>query len=97
MKREELISTYAAMYGISKKRATEEIEHFTEFVTDALVNGETIRLKNLGVFSVRHVEEKVHKLPGRETPTVVPSHYVPVFRVSDNLKKIIKKYGTGLY
>jgi len=86
MLKSDLVNLLVARGGISQRQAEQTIEHIFETMKAALVRGETIEIRGLGAFHVKHY--KGYK--GRNPKTLKPIEVRPkrgvLFRSGKELK-----------
>ena len=77
--------------GLSRNESAELVEAVLDEISDALVDGDTVKISSFGSFSVRQKGERVGRNPktGEEVP-ILPRR-VLVFRASHVLKNRINE------
>lgn len=72
--------------GLSRNESAELVETILQHISDALVNGEQVKISSFGTFSVREKNERVGRNPktGEEAP--IPPRRVLTFRPSHLMK-----------
>jgi len=72
--------------GLSRNESAELVETILQNMSDALVNGEQVKISSFGTFSVREKNERVGRNPktGEEAP--IPPRRVLTFRPSHLMK-----------
>ena len=75
--------------GLSRNESADLVESILQYVSDALVAGETVKISSFGTFSVREKGARVGRNPktGEEVP--IDPRRVLVFRPSHVLKNRI--------
>ena len=81
--------------GLSRNESSDLVETVLQHMSDALVNGEQVKISSFGTFSVRDKNERVGRNPktGEEAP--IPPRRVLTFRPSHLMKDRVasgKKY-----
>ena len=73
--------------GLSRNESAELVESVLGHVSDALVNGETVKISSFGTFTVRHKTARVGRNPktGQEVP--ITPRRVLSFRPSHLMKE----------
>ena len=81
--------------GLPRNESAELLESVLKFMTDSLVDGETLKISSFGSFSVRQKGERIGRNPktGEEVP-ILPRK-VLVFRPSQVLKSRINRRSTS--
>src|SRR5258708_6546156 len=70
----DLVTEIANETGLVQTRAFDVIQHTPDCITDALAAGESVELRNFGVFEVRLTKPRVGRNPNRpENSVVIPS------------------------
>ncbi|MCK5778437.1 MAG: integration host factor subunit alpha [Rhodospirillales bacterium] len=77
--------------GLSRNESADLLESVLEYMAEALVNGETVKVSSFGSFSVREKGQRIGRNPktGEEVP-ILPRK-VLVFRPSQVLKSRINE------
>ena len=72
--------------GLSRNESSDLVETVLKHMSDALVNGEQVKISSFGTFSVRDKNERVGRNPktGEEAP--IPPRRVLTFRPSHLMK-----------
>ena len=72
--------------GLSRNESADLVESVLQHMSDALVNGEQVKISSFGTFSVRDKNERIGRNPktGEEAP--IPSRRVLTFRPSHLMK-----------
>jgi integration host factor subunit alpha len=72
--------------GLSRNESADLVETVLKHMSDALVNGEQVKISSFGTFSVREKNERVGRNPktGEEAP--IPPRRVLTFRPSHLMK-----------
>jgi len=89
--RADLAEAVYTSVGLSRTESAELVERVLELITDALVEGEHVKLSSFGSFHVRSKNERIGRNPktGEEVP-ILPRQ-VLVFKPSNVLKSRINK------
>ncbi|MCF4098188.1 integration host factor subunit alpha [Maritalea mediterranea] len=89
--RADLSEAVYQQVGLSRAESAELVERVLELMSDALVEGESVKLSSFGSFLVRSKNERVGRNPktGEEVP-ILPRR-VLVFKPSNVLKNKINK------
>ena len=77
--------------GLSRNESADLVESILQYVSDALVKGETVKISSFGTFSVREKGARIGRNPktGEEVP--IEPRRVLVFRPSHILKDKINE------
>lgn len=87
MNKAELIKALSEKANITQNEATRIFETTLDIMASKLVEGETITLKNLGVFIPRHHKERVGRNPQNGDTHIITARNTVLFRPSKTLKE----------
>lgn len=82
----DLTNTLATQADITKKAAKEQIEAVVALVTAELAQGNTVRINNLGTFSVVDREARVGRNPQTGEELQIPASKAVKFKATTSLK-----------
>ncbi len=93
--RADLAEAVYQSVGLSRTESAELVERVLDMISDALVEGETVKLSSFGSFQVRSKNQRIGRNPktGEEVP-ILPRQ-VLVFKPSNVLKSRINKSMVG--
>ncbi len=93
--RADLAEAVYSNVGLSRTESAELVERILELISDALVEGESVKLSSFGSFQVRSKNERIGRNPktGEEVP-ILPRR-VLIFKPSNVLKSKINKSMVG--
>jgi len=91
MNKSELISAVAEKSGLSKKDAEAAITATLDVISEALAEGEEIRLVGFGTFEVKKREARMGLNPKTKEPVPIAATKVPAFKPGKALKDIVAK------
>ncbi len=95
--RADLAEAVYSSVGLSRTESADLVERILDLLSDALVDGESVKLSSFGSFHVRSKSERIGRNPktGEEVP-ILPRK-VLIFKPSNVLKSKINKsmVGTG--
>lgn len=74
---------------VTKKATEETLSAIVEVVTEALVGGDTVKIPDLGTFSVAERAERRGVNPKTGESLVIPASKAPKFKATKNLKEVI--------
>ena len=86
MDKEQLIDVIAAKTGFTKKNCRIFIEAFTGTVTDALSDGDYVKIVGFGNFKTEHRRPRVGRDKATNKRVAIPPRTVPVFTPGKTLK-----------
>ena len=87
----ELIDALHERCNIYKYQAEEYLDAFADIISEALAEGDKVKIKGLGTFYTTLVKEHEINDPNRDDIIVVPSSIRVIFRASKELKKRLKE------
>ena len=93
MNKKELIAKLAEVMGSTKKDAEAALDAVTTVITDALAEGNDVKITGFGNFSAVEVAERtgVIQMGERKGETyTTPAHRTPKFKPSSALKEAVK-------
>lgn len=88
MNKQEIISIVAAATGMTKKDTGVTLNATFEAISEALADGNSVKIAGFGKFEIVEKPEKVQNAFGNEV--VVPAHNVVKFKPSETLKQKVK-------
>lgn len=91
MNKSELISAVAEKAALSKKDAESAVSAVLNVISDALAQGEEVRLVGFGSFEVKHRKERMGLNPKTKTAVPIPATKVPAFKPGKALKDAVAK------
>ena len=91
MNKTELITAVAEASGVAKKDAERVLNAAIDKITQELARGGRVQLSGFGIFETKNRQAKVGRNPVTREPVQIPAARVPVFKPSQNLKKIVEK------
>lgn len=86
MNKQELISAMSAKSGLNKEQSGAALEAFIDSVTDALKDGDDVRLLGFGNFMVSRREAKMGRNPQTGAQVEIKAANVARFKVGKGLK-----------
>lgn len=87
--RSELADAIIDEFRISKFDAVEVVETFFEELSEALSEGESVRITGFGTFVVRQKKERMGRNPRTMEPAIITSRKSISFKPSPYLKKLV--------
>ncbi len=86
MKKSELITAAAEATGISKSDASSAIDATFDAISDALTNGDDVRLTGFGSFTIVECAAREGRNPRTGKPIKIAAFRQPKFKTSKGLK-----------
>ena len=87
MNKQEIVSALAEMNGVSLREAAYILESVFEVLEEAIVRGETVKVPNFGIFSVKSRAGRKGVIPGTNDEITIPSKTIVSFKMSKSLKE----------
>ncbi|MEO0358278.1 MAG: integration host factor subunit alpha [Pseudomonadota bacterium] len=72
--------------GLSRNESSDLVENVLEYMSDALVQGESVKISSFGTFSVRNKSARVGRNPKTGQEADIPPRRVVTFRPSHLMK-----------
>jgi DNA-binding protein HU-beta len=94
----DIVDTIATATGLTKVETEAVVDGFIKTVIDTMQNGKNIEIRGFGSFKVKKRKGRVARNPRTGEQVMVGEHWVPLFKVSkevkvsvnENLQKIMK-------
>ncbi len=77
--------------GLPKKDSQEITEIILDIIKRTLINGESIKISNFGVFNVRKKQQRIGKNPKTGEDITIEPRWVVTFHPSHYLKEMVSK------
>ncbi|MDO9529371.1 MAG: HU family DNA-binding protein [Syntrophales bacterium] len=87
MNKSDLINTLAQKEGLTEKRATDIVNLIFKKFTDTLANGDRVKIKGFGNFTVRNYDGYDGQNPRTKQEIKVAPKKLPFFKVGKELKE----------
>ncbi len=92
MTKRDLVVRIAKETGLIQNSVAEIVQKTLDYVADELANGNTIELRNFGVFEVKVRKSRKGRNPNRpKNEVVIPERAVVKFRAGKELKERVEK------
>lgn len=91
MKKNELVEKVAEGASLTKADAERAINALVNAVSEALVEGDKVALKDLGTFEVRERKARTGINPRTRETIEIAASKVPAFKASSTLKDAVNK------
>jgi len=91
MTKQELIQELATKIDVSKAAAERFVNAFTETVSDAIAEGDSVQLIGFGTFTVRERNARTARNPKTGEPITIAAKAAPVFKAGKALKEAVNK------
>ena len=90
MTKKDIILKVSDGTGLKQIDVKQVVQKTFDTITDALVRGEKIELRNFGVFKIKQRKSRTGRNPRTGQVVPVPPRKVVVFRPGLNMKKTVK-------
>ncbi len=89
MNKNEVVKKLASSTNFTQKDCKIMLNNFSQIISSALKNGETINILGFGKFEVRHKNERKTYNPITKSNIIIPATKVPIFKAGKALKQSI--------
>lgn len=90
MNKTELIAAVAENAGFTKKDTAVTVDAIITVITEALTNGEEVKISNFGTFATTERAAREGRNPKDGTPISIPASKAVKFKASSALKTTVK-------
>lgn len=90
MTKKEIVIKIAEETGLKQIDVKKVVQSSLDLITAALSKGETVELRNFGVFKVKTRRSRVGRNPRTGTTVPIPERKVVTFKVGMVMKKRVK-------
>lgn len=88
----DLVMKIANETGITQKNVSRIVQMVLDNIADEITAGESVELRNFGVFKARMCKARIGRNPNRPgKDIVIPAHSVVKFKAGKELKKRIEE------
>lgn len=91
MTKADIVDNIAIGTGITKLETEIIIEAFFSTIKNALRDGRTIEIRGFGSFKVKKRKPRLARNPRTGAEVKVDEHYVPIFKVSKDLRGYVNE------
>ncbi len=84
-----IVDTIASATGLTKVETEAVVDGFIWTVIGALKEGKNIEIRGFGSFKVKKRKGRIARNPRTGEQVQVDEHFVPVFKVSKDLKNLV--------
>lgn len=89
MTKANIVDLIASGTGLTKVETEAVVDGFIQTVIDALKEGKNIEIRGFGSFKVKRRKGRMARNPRTGEQVQVDEHFVPVFKVSKELKSVV--------
>lgn len=86
MTKADIVDVIASGTGLTKVETEAVVDGFIETIKDSLRQGKNIEIRGFGSFKVKKRKGRVARNPRTGEQVMVDEHFVPIFKVSKDLK-----------
>ena len=91
MTKADIVDVIASGTGLTKVETEAVVNGFIQTVIASLRDGKNIEIRGFGSFKVKKRKGRVARNPRTGEQVQVDEHYVPIFKVSKDLKAIVNE------
>jgi DNA-binding protein HU-beta len=85
----DIVDVIASATGLTKVETEAVVDGFIQTVIDTMKQGKNIEIRGFGSFKVKKRKGRVARNPRTGEQVMVDEHYVPIFKVSKELKHLV--------
>ena len=89
MTKAQIVEEIVQKTGLTKKDVAEAVDQFLKSISTALAEGKHLEIRGFGTFKVKRRKARMARNPRTGDPVPVPERFVPVFKVSKELKDMV--------
>ena len=89
MTKADIVDVIASATGLTKVETEAVVDGFIQTVINAMKEGKNIEIRGFGSFKVKKRKGRVARNPRTGQQVMVDEHYVPIFKVSKELKHVV--------
>ncbi len=91
MTKADIVDRIAQATGLTKVETEVVVDGFLKTVIEAMTEGVHIEIRGFGTFKVKKRQARIARNPRTGEPVPLDEHYVPVFKVSKELRDRVDK------
>ena len=91
MTKADIVDVIASGTGLTKVETEAVVDGFIQTVIGSLRDGKNIEIRGFGSFKVKKRKGRVARNPRTGEQVQVDEHYVPIFKVSKDLKAVVNE------
>ncbi|MFA6541282.1 MAG: HU family DNA-binding protein [Bacteroidota bacterium] len=89
MTKADIVDIIASGTGLTKVETEAVVDGFIQTVIASLRDGKNIEIRGFGSFKVKKRKGRMARNPRTGEQVAVEDHYVPIFKVSKDLKTVV--------
>jgi len=87
----DIVDVIASATGLTKVETEAVVDGFIQTVINAMKEGKNIEIRGFGSFKVKKRKGRMARNPRTGDQVMVGEHYVPIFKVSKEMKQIVNE------
>lgn len=91
MTKADIVDHIASGTGLTKVETEAVVDGFIQTVIEALKEGKNIEIRGFGSFKTKKRKGRIARNPRTGEQVRVDEHYVPVFKVSKELRSVVNE------
>ncbi len=91
MTKADIVDVIASGTGLTKVETEAVVDGFIQTVIASLRDGKNIEIRGFGSFKVKKRKGRMARNPRTGEAVPVQDHYVPIFKVSKELKSVVNE------
>ena len=91
MTKADIVDVIASATGLTKVETEAVVDGFITTVIGAMKEGKNIEIRGFGSFKVKKRKGRIARNPRTGEQVQVDEHFVPVFKVSKDLKNLVNE------
>ncbi len=91
MTKADIVDVIASGTGLTKVETEAVVDGFIQTVIASLRDGKNIEIRGFGSFKVKKRKGRMARNPRTGEQVPVKDHYVPIFKVSKELKSVVNE------
>ncbi|HAP35118.1 MAG TPA: integration host factor subunit beta [Bacteroidetes bacterium] len=91
MTKADIVDVIASGTGLTKVETEAVVDGFIQTVIASLRDGKNIEIRGFGSFKVKKRKGRMARNPRTGAQVPVQDHYVPIFKVSKELKSVVNE------
>ena len=89
MTKADIVDVIASATGLTKVETEAVVDGFISTVVSAMKEGKNIEIRGFGSFKVKKRKGRVARNPRTGEQVMVDEHFVPIFKVSKEMKQVV--------
>ncbi|MDR2127104.1 MAG: integration host factor subunit beta [Prevotellaceae bacterium] len=91
MTKADIVNTISHATGIERATVLKTVETFMASVKSSLARNDNVYLREFGSFIVKKRAQKTARNISKNTPLIIPEHFVPAFKPAKVFMSAVKK------